>query len=144
MIDEYTCECLVLEASRSITLTDIVDVLDRLIGKRGSPSFIRSDNGQEFVTNAVRSYLDDPDVETRFIAPGAAWENGYTESFNSTLRNELLNREVFGRLLEARVLGGEYRQKYNTERTHISLDYQPPTGYSASYVADSALTPAPV
>jgi transposase InsO family protein len=144
VIDEYTRECLVLEVDRSITSTDVIDVLDRLIGKRGAPAFIRSDNGPEFVANAVRSHLSDLDVETRFIAPGAPWENGYIESFNGTLRNELLSREVFGHLLEARVLGSQYRQEYNTERPHSSLDYQTPAEYAVNYAADSALTPTPV
>jgi transposase InsO family protein len=143
-VDEYTRECLVLEVGRSITSTDVIDMLDWLIGKRGTPAFIRSDNGPEFVANAVRSHLSDLDVETRFIAPGAPWENGYIESFNGTLRNELLSREVFGHLLEARVLGESYRQEYNTERPHSSLDYQTPAEYSENYVDDSALTPAPV
>jgi transposase InsO family protein len=144
VIDEHTRECLALEVDRSITSTDVIDVLDGLIGERGAPDFIRSDNGPEFVANAVQSHLADLDVETRFIAPGAPWENGYIESFNGTLRNELLSREVFGHLLEARVLGSQYRQEYNTERPHSSLDYQTPAEYSANYVADSALTPAPV
>jgi len=144
VIDEHTRECLALEVDRSITSTDVIDVLDRLIGERGAPTFIRSDNGPEFVADAVRSHLADLDVETRFIAPGAPWENGYIESFNGTLRNELLSREVFGHLLEARVLAGKYRQEYNTERPHSSLNYQTPAEYSANYVANSALTPAPV
>jgi transposase InsO family protein len=144
VIDEHTRECLALEVDRSITSIDVIDVLDRLIAERGTPTFIRSDNGPEFVANAVRSHLSDLNVETRFIAPGAPWENGYIESFNGTLRNELLSREVFGHLLEAKVLGEEYRQEYNTERPHSSLDYQTPAEYSENYVADSALTPAPV
>ena len=144
VIDEHTRECLALEVDRSITSTDVIDVLDRLIGERGAPAFIRSDNGPEFVASAVRSHLADFDVETRFIAPGSPWENGYIESFNGTLRNELLSREVFGHLLEARVLGGKYRLEYNTERPHSSLDYQTPAEYSANYVANSALIPAPV
>jgi transposase InsO family protein len=80
-------------------------------------------------------------VETRFLKPGAPWENGYIDSFNGTLRNELLSREVFGPLLEARVLGGKYRQEYNTERPHSSLDYQTPTEFAATQVENSALTP---
>jgi len=144
IIDEHTRECLALEVDRSITSTDVIDVLDRLIAERGAPAFIRSDNGPEFVANAVRSHLSDLDVETRFIAPGAPWENGYIESFNGTLRNELLSREVFGHLLEARVLGGKYRQGYNTERPHSSLDYQTPAEFAATQVENSALTPAPV
>jgi transposase InsO family protein len=144
VIDEHTRECLALEVDRSITSTDVIDVLHRLIRERGVPAFIRSDNGPEFVAEAVRRHLADLDVETRFIAPGAPWENGYIESFNGTLRNELLSREVFGHLLEARVLGGKYRQEYNNERPHSSLDYQTPAEYSENYVADSAFTPAPV
>jgi transposase InsO family protein len=144
VIDEHTRECLALEVDRSITSTDVIDVLDRLIGKRGAPAFIRSDNGPEFVAKAVRQHLADLDVETRFIAPGAPWENGYIESFNGTLRNELLCREVFGHLLEARVLGDQYRQEYNSERPHSSLDYQTPAEYAVNYATDSAFTPAPV
>ena len=119
-------------------------MLDRLIEERGAPAFIRSDNGPEFVADAVRSHLADLDVETRFIAPGAPWENGYIDSFNGTLRNELLSRDVFGHLLEARVLGSQYRQEYNTERPHSSLDYQTPAEYAVNYTANSALTPTPV
>ena len=99
--------------------------------------------------DTCRRYLADLEVETRFIAPGAPWENGYIESFNGTLRNELLSREVFGHrleahLLEARMLGGTYRQEYTTERPHSSLDSQTPAEYSVNYVADSTLTQAPV
>ena len=142
IIDEHTRECLALEVDRSITSTDLIGILDQLIAKRGAHAFIRSDNGPEFIADAVRSHLSELDVETRFIKPGAPWENGYIESFNGTLRNELLSREVFGHLLEARVLGTRYRQEYNTKRPHSSLDYQTPAEYSASCVADSALTPA--
>lgn len=88
--------------------------------------------------------MSDLDIETRFIKPGAPWENSYIESFNGTLRNEFLSREVFGHLLEARVLGTRYRQEYNTERPHSSLDYQIPAEYSKNHVTDSVLTPAPV
>ena len=87
--------------------------------------------------------MSDLDIKTRFIAPSAPWKNGYIESFNGTLRNELLSREVFGHLLEARVLGGKYRLEYNTERPHSSLDYQTSAEYAVNYAADSALTPAP-
>lgn len=144
IIDEYTRECIALEVRRSITSTDLIDVLDRLIAQRGAPAFIRSDNGPEFVANAVQSHLSNLEVETRFIAPGAPWENGYIESFNGTLRNELLSREVFGHLLEARVLGEQYRREYNNERPHSSLDYQTPAEFATTQVENSALTPAPV
>jgi len=144
VIDEHTRECIALEVDRSITSIDVIDVLDRLIAERGAPAFIRSDNGPEFIAAAVRGHLSDLDVETRFIAPGAPWENGYVESFNGTLRNELLSREVFGHLLEARVLGDQYRQEYNTERPHSSLDYQTPAEFATTNVENSALTPTPV
>ena len=144
IIDEHTRECLALEVDRSITSADVIDVLDRLIAQRGVPAFIRSDNGPEFVAEAVRRHLDALNVETRFIKPGAPWENGYIESFNGTLRNELLSREVFGHLLEARVLGQQYRQEYNTVRPHSSLDYQTPAEFATTKVMDSALTSAPV
>jgi transposase InsO family protein len=143
IIDEYTRECLALGVDRSMTSTDVIDVLDHLIGERGAPAFIRSDNGPEFVANAVRDHRSDLDVGTRFIAPGAPWENGYVESFNGTLRDEFLNRELFGTLLEAKVLGDQYRQSYNTERPHSSLDYQTLAEFAASCAASSALTTAP-
>ena len=110
----------------------------------GAPAYIRSDNGPECVVNTVRSHLSHLDVVTRFIAPDAPWENGYIESFNGTFRNELLNREVFGHLLEAKVLGEKYRQEYNTERPHSSLDYQTPSELAATQVETPVLTPAPV
>jgi len=86
----------------------------------GASAYIRSDNGPGCVVNTVRSHLSDLDVVTRFIAPDAHWENGYIESFNGTFRNELLNREVFGHLLEAKVLGEKYRQEYNRTSTQLT------------------------
>jgi transposase InsO family protein len=149
VIDEHTRECLAPEVSRSMTSTDIIDVLDRPVEERGAPSFIRSDNGPEFVADAVQSHLSYLDVETRFIAPGTPWEDGYIESFNiesfnGTLISGLLSREVFGHLLEARVLGSPYHQEYNTDRPHSSLDYQTPVEYAVNYAGNSVLTSAPV
>jgi len=142
VLDEYTRECLALEVSRSMTSSDVIVTLDRLIAKRGAPAFIRSDNGPEFIAEAVQKHLSTLDVEIRFIEPGAPWENGYVESFNGTLREDLLNREIFGHLLEARVLGTQYRNRYNTVRPHISLDYRTPAEFAASHAASS--TPATV
>ena len=144
IIDEHTRECLALEVDRSVTSTDVIDVLDNLIAERGAPAFIRGDNGPEFLADAVRSHLFHLDVETRFIASGAPWENSYIESFSGTLRNELLSREVFGHLLEARVLGEQYREEYNNERPHSSLNYQTPVEFATTQVETSTLTPAPV
>ena len=144
VIDEHTRECLILEVDQSITLADVIDVLYRLIAERGAPAFTRRDNGPEFVVNEVRRHLSDLDVETQFIAPNAPWENGYVESFDGTLRTELVSREVFGHLLRARVLGEQYRQEYNTERPHSSLDHQTPAEFAATQAGDSARTPTPV
>jgi len=140
VLDEYTRECLALEVSRSITSADVIAALDRLIAERGAPAFIRSDNGPEFIADSVRKHLSALNIDTRFIEPGAPWENGYVESFNGTLREDLLNREVFGHLLEAQVLGQQYRTRYNTNRPHSSLDYQTPAEFAASHAASSALT----
>jgi len=133
-----------LRLERSITSSDVIGVLDRLIAERGAPAFIRSGNGPEFIADAVRTHLSDLDVDTRFIAPGAPWENGYVESFNGTLRTDLLNREVFGHRFEAKVLGEQYRQEYNTERPHSALGYQTPAEFAASHAASSALTTTPI
>ena len=143
VIDEHTRE-LALEVDRSITSADLLVILDQLIAERGAPAFIRSDNGPDFVAGAVRRHLGALNVEMRFIGPGAPWENGYIESFNGTLRNELLSREVIVHLLEASVPRTKYRQEYNTERPHSSLDYQTPAAYSVNHIANSAPTPAPV
>jgi transposase InsO family protein len=140
VIVEYTRECLTQEVDRSLTSTDVIGVLDRLIAEHGAPDFVRSDNGPEFIAEAVQKHLAGRDVDTRFIEPGAPWENGYVESFNGTLREDLLNREVFGHFLEARVLGEKYQTRYNTERSHSSLDYRTPAEFAACYAASSALT----
>ena len=141
-LDEYTRECLALEVERSITSSDVIRVLDRLIAERGGLTFIRSDNGPEFIAKAVRTHLADLEVDTRFIQPDAPWENGYVESFNGTLRVDLLDREVFGHRPEAKVLGEQYRQEYNTERPYSPLDYQTPAEFAASYATPFALTTA--
>jgi transposase InsO family protein len=104
MIDEYTRECLAMLVNRRITSQDVIDQLFQLIIFRGIPEHIRSDNGPEFTAKAVRGWLDRIGVKTLFIEPGSPWENGYIESFNGKLRDELLNREVFDTLTEAKVL----------------------------------------
>lgn len=144
VVDEPTRVCIALEVDRSITSPDVIDVLDRLSAERRAPAFTRSDNGPQFVANAVRDHVRDLDVETRFIAPRAPWKNGYVESFDGTLRNELLGRQVFGHLLEAKVLGQQYSQEQNTKRPYSSLDYQIAAEFAITQVKNSALTPAPV
>jgi transposase InsO family protein len=126
IIDEYTRECLSLTASRSIRSQDVLDQLYNLFISRGTPDHIRSDNGPEFTAKAVRKWLSDLGIATLFIEPGSPWENGYVESFNGKLRDELLNREIFDTLLEIRVLLERWRWEYNCCRPHSSLGYRPP------------------
>jgi len=126
IIDEYTRECLTIFTQRRITSQDVIEQLFYLFIFRGAPEYIRSDNGPEFTLKAVRRWLNDLEVTTLFIEPGSPWENGYIESFNGKLRDELLNREVFTTLIEAKILIEEWRKEYNQVRPHSALDYRPP------------------
>jgi len=100
--------------------------LYKLFLTRGTPKYIRSDNGPEFIAEKLRNWLKRINVETLYIEPGSPWENGYCESFNGKLRDELLNRELFSTLREAKVLIEQWRKEYNTVRPHSSLNYRPP------------------
>ena len=126
VIDEYTRECLAIDVARRITADDVLERLSGLFIDRGIPAHLRSDNGPEFTARAVRGWLGRLGVGTLFIEPGSPWENGYVESFNGKVRDELLNPEVFDTLLEAKVLTERWRRVYNTVRPHSSLDYRPP------------------
>ncbi len=126
LIDEYTRECLAIRAGRHFRSDDVLHCLTELFVCRGVPEHIRSDNGPEFTANAVRNWLGRVGVGTLFIEPGSPWENGYVESFNGKLRDELLNREVFYTLDEVRVLTEMWRQEYNHIRPHSALGYRPP------------------
>ena len=126
IMDEYTRECLAILVKRCITSQDVIDRLFQLIIFRGIPKHIRSDNGPEFTAKAVRSWLNRIGVKTLFIEPGSPWENGYIESFNGKLRDELLNREIFTTLTEAKVLIEQWGKEYNQVRPHSSLSYRPP------------------
>jgi len=126
LIDEYTRECLAILVDRRITSEDVIDQMFQLIIFRGIPEHIRSDNGSEFTAKAVRGWLNRLGIRTLFIEPGSPWENGYIESFNGKLRDELLNREIFMTLTEAKVLIEQWRQEYNQVRPHSSLGYRPP------------------
>ena len=126
ILDEYTRECLAILVNRRITSQDVIEQLFYLIVFRGIPEHIRSDNGPEFTAKAVRSWLNKLGVNTLFIEPGSPWENGYIESFNGKLRDELLNREIFTTLTEAKVLIADWRREYNQVRPHSSLGYRPP------------------
>ena len=126
IVDEYTRECLALRTSRKMTSEDVIHTLADLFIERGAPVYLRSDNGPEFTASAVRDWLGRLNVQTLFIEPGCPWENGYVESFNGKLRDELLNREIFYTLTEARVLLERWRVHYNTKRPHSSLRHRPP------------------
>ena len=104
----------------------VLDRLAELFVHRGTPDYIRSDNGAEFTAQAVRDWLSRVGVQTAYIEPGSPWENGFIESFNGRLRDELLNGEIFDTLLEAKVLIERWRREYNTVRSHSSLNYRSP------------------
>ena len=126
VIDECSRVDLALEVERRFPGASVIEVLDRLFSEHGVPAFIRSDHGPEFISKAVRKWLADRGVGTIFVAPGSPWENGYVESFHATLRDELLEREEFGNVLEARLLAAGFRDEYNHVRPHGSLGGQTP------------------
>jgi putative transposase len=126
VIDEYTRECLAIVVARRLGADDVLQILTDLFVERGPPGHIRSDNGPEFVAKEVRGWLGRVGVTTLFIEPGSPWENGYNESFNGKLRDELLDREIFYSLREAEVLIERWRRHYNTVRPHSALGYRPP------------------
>ena len=126
IMDEYSRECLGIVVNRHITADAVIEVLSQLFITIGIPEHIRSDNGPELTAKALRQWLKDLGVGTLFIEPGSPWENGYIESFNGKLRDELLNREIFTTLWEAKVLIESWRKEYNEVRPHSSLGYLPP------------------
>jgi putative transposase len=133
LIDEYTRECLALEARRSMTAEEIRVVLAEVAaGRGGPPSRVRSDNGPEFVAEVVRSWLEGSGSGTLPVAPASPWQNGYAESFHSKLRDEFLDREEFESEAQARALGALWKEEYNSERPHSSLGYQTPAAFAAT------------
>jgi transposase InsO family protein len=126
IIDDYTRECLDISVGRKITSHLVIERVAHPLITKGIPEHIRSDNGPEFTAKAVLKWLGRLGVTTLFIGPGSPWENGYIESFNARLRDELLNGEIFTTLLEAKVLIENWRREYNTIRPHSSLGYKPP------------------
>jgi len=143
VIDEYTRECLAIEVGRTFIAREVIDVLQYLFAVRGTPDHIRSDNGPEFVAKTVRRWLQRADVGTLFIAKGSPWENGYVESFNGKLRDELLNQELFLSLAEARWVIDRWRLDYNHHRIHSALNYRTPAAYAAGCVLLASATPQP-
>ena len=134
VVDEFTRECLALEVSRQFKATDVIDVLRELIAIRGTPGHIRCDNGPEFIAEAVKGWLATSRIGTLYIEPGSPWQNGYAESFNSKLRDELLAVEIFETVRQSRELATWWRLEYNHRRPHSSLDYQTPAAFAAACV----------
>ena len=132
IVDEYTRECLALNPRRSFKSGDVIDVLKELFLIRGSPEHIRSDNGPEFIAHAIGAWLAIAKVRTLYIEPGSPWENGYAESFNGRVRDELLDGELFTCLAEAKMLSTQWRLEYNHRRPHSSLGYVAPAVFAAS------------
>jgi putative transposase len=144
IVDEFTRECLTIEVERHLTAEDVVSTLEYLFEVRGEPAHIRSDNGPEFIAEAVKGWLARRDTGPLYIEPGSPWENAYSETFNSRLRDEILDREVFESLKEAKVLLEDHRLDYNHRRPHSSLGYRTPAEFAAACrrPASASLHPA--
>ena len=140
VIDEFTRECLALDVAKHFKGEDVVEVLRYLFAVRGCPDYIRSDNGPEFVSKAVVKWLDMSGVDTLYVAPGSPWENGYVESFNSKLRDEFLNRELFLHIDELRYVADRWRMDYNHHRPHSSLGYLAPAEFAAECLEQGSAT----
>jgi putative transposase len=132
LVDEYTRECLALHAAGSMTGADVRRIVARVIGRRGAPGRIRSDNGSEFICEALTGWLKGAGTEPIPVGAGRPWENGYIESFHSRLRDEFLEREEFESVTDARAKGAWFRREYNTVRPHSSLGYATPREFSAA------------
>jgi transposase InsO family protein len=140
VMDEFTRECLALDVGRNFRGGAVVEVLRYLFAVRGEPQFIRSDNGPEFTCKAIKKWLKRAGVKTLFVAPGSPWENGYIESFNGKLRDELLNRELFVHIDEARYVADRWRMDYNHYRPHSSLGYMSPAAFAAACLGSGSAT----
>ncbi|MDG1867636.1 MAG: IS3 family transposase [Yoonia sp.] len=126
ILDEHSRECLAIRVKRKLNSTEVIDALTDLFILRGVPAYIRSDNGPEFIAEAVRDWIKAVGAKTAYIEPGSPWENGYCESFNGRMRDELLNGEIFYSLREAQIIIESWRKHYNTKRPHSALGYRPP------------------
>lgn len=143
VLDEHTRESLAIEVDRSIRSKDVIAVLEYLFMVRGLPVFIRSDNGPEFMAQAIKRWLEDRCVGTLYIEPGCPWENGYAESFHGRFRDDLLDRELFYSVKEAKVLVENWRLEYNHHRPHSSLNYMTPAAFAATCIPSVSATPRP-
>lgn len=130
LIDEYTRQCLRVHVAWSIRAVDVIREVEVAMEEYGIPKHLRSDNGPEFIAYAIQDWLEQKQVKTIYIRPGAPWENGHIESFHDKLRDEHLNREIFGSLLEAKILVEQWRMEYNQDRPHSSLGYKTPEEFA--------------
>ena len=137
IVDEFTRECLCLKVARSITSEDLIDSLAELFAMRGVPQHVRSDNGPEFIADAIQKWLGQVGVATLYIAPGSPWENGCAESFHSRLRDEFLALEEFENVAAARKLTRAWQDDYNRHRPHSSLGYSTPAEFAARWAASA-------
>jgi putative transposase len=142
IVDEHTRECLALKVARSITSEDVIDTLAELFAMRGVPRCVRSDNGPEFIAQAIGQWFAKTSVTSLYIEPGAPWENGYAESFHSRLRDEFLGLHAFADLREARTLTAAWHEDYNHRRPHSSLGYQTPAAFAAGGANSVRATPS--
>ncbi len=141
VIDEFTREALAIRVARRLNAQVVLETLAELSLEHGAPEHIRSDNGPEFIAIALRDWLGRLGVKTLYIAPGTPWENGYCESFNSKLRNELLDGEIFYTLKEAKTLIEAWRRCFNAVRPHSSLGYRPPAPAPEAVVPAAFMPP---
>jgi transposase InsO family protein len=141
LLDEHTRQCLAIHAAWSIRAVDVITVVEAAMERYGVPEHIRSDNGPEFIAYAIQDWLARREIKTLYIQPGSPWENGHIESFHDKLRDECLNREIFGSLAEAKVIAESWRQDYNEKRPHSSLGYQTPDECAASALTALRATP---
>ena len=130
IVDEYTRQCLVIHPARSITSHQVLDTLEALVEVWGTPTFIRSDNGSEFITRLIQDWCATAGVQTLYIQPASPWQNGFIESFHSRFRDECLTPEIFFSIAEARVVVEDYRRVYNQQRPHSSLGYKTPDEFA--------------
>ena len=141
LLDEHTRQCLAVHVAWSIRAIDAITVIEAAIARYGAPEHLRSDNGPEFIAYAIQDWLKEREIKTLYIRPGSPWENGHIESFHDKLRDECLNRELFGTLAEARVIVESWRVEYNERRPHSALGYQTP-GEFARGASKFGLLPA--
>ena len=135
VVDEFTRECLAIEVATSASAARVIRVLERLFAVHGAPQYLRSDNGPEFIAQAIQEWLARHQTATLYIDPGCPWQNGFAESFNGSLRDECLSMQVFASVAEARLLIERFRREYNEERPHSRLGYRTPAAFKADWLA---------